>query len=84
MTGVGFLGAGAILREGEGIRGLTTAGHHLGRGGHRHGRGFRTYVIAVGCAALVLAGLLSMRVLRGRLLGRLLPPEEEDERENSA
>lgn len=25
VTGIGFLGAGAVIREGEGVRGLTTA-----------------------------------------------------------
>jgi putative Mg2+ transporter-C (MgtC) family protein len=25
VTGIGFLGAGAILREGDGVKGLTTA-----------------------------------------------------------
>jgi putative Mg2+ transporter-C (MgtC) family protein len=84
VTGVGFLGAGAILREGGGVRGLTTAATIWVVAAIGMAAGFGTYVIAVGCTALVLTGLISMRVLRRRLLRRLLPPEEEDEPENSA
>ncbi len=37
VSGIGFLGAGAILKYGTSIRGLTTAAS-LGRRGHWHGR----------------------------------------------
>ena len=38
VTGIGFLGAGAIIRQGLSIRGLTTAAGLWVVGGDRHGR----------------------------------------------
>ena len=37
VTGIGFLGAGAIIRDGLSVRGLTTAATTLGRCRDRHG-----------------------------------------------
>ena len=48
VTGIGFLGAGAIIRDGLSVRGLTTASHALGRRGGRHGVR-RRLLLAGGC-----------------------------------
>jgi len=40
--------------------------------------GFGVYVLAAGTTALVLVGLITMRMLRGRILRRLVTAEEED------
>lgn len=83
VTGVGFLGAGAILRDGGGIRGLTTAATIWVVAAIGMAAGFGAYVLAIGGTALVLLALLSMRLLRHWLLPRLLQPDEEDERRDS-
>ena len=36
MTGIGFLGAGVIMKEGLSVRGLTTSGIHMDNGGYRY------------------------------------------------
>lgn len=66
VTGVGFLGAGSILRQGEYVRGLTTAASiwvvaSLGRA-----VGFGYYSIAVFAAILVLLTLVLIRPLENR------------------
>jgi putative Mg2+ transporter-C (MgtC) family protein len=81
VTGVGFLGAGAILRAGGGIRGLTTAATIWVVAAIGMAAGFGAYVIAVGGTALVLGALIAMRFLRRRMLGFLLLREEDEEDE---
>lgn len=79
VTGIGFLGAGTILRGVSGVRGLTTAATIWVVAAIGMAAGFGTYVLAVGTAAIVLAALITMRVLRRRFLPRLIPADEEDE-----
>lgn len=81
VTGVGFLGAGAILREGGGIKGLTTAATIWVVAAIGMAAGFGVYVLAVGGTALVVGALVAMRFLRRRMLGFLLPAEEDEEEE---
>jgi len=78
VTGVGFLGAGAILREGGGVKGLTTAATIWVVAAIGMAAGFGVYILAVGTTALVLVGLITMRILRGRILRRLVPAQEEE------
>lgn len=82
VTGIGFLGAGAILREGGGIRGLTTAATIWVVAAIGMAAGFGFYVLAVGATGLVLVALVTMRVVRPRIL-RLLPGREDDYDEES-
>src|SRR5688572_6320215 len=72
VTGIGFLGAGAIMRTGSGIRGLTTAamiwvnaavGVAVGGGEHR------VAIIATIVAVVVLVALDPVE----RLIARLRP-----------
>ena len=80
VTGIGFLGAGTILREGGGIRGLTTAATIWVVAGIGMAAGFGFYVLAVGAAALVLLALVAMRLVRPHLL-RILPGQEDEDEE---
>lgn len=79
VTGIGFLGAGAILREGNGVKGLTTAATIWVVAAIGMAAGFGAYLIAAGCTLIVLVALISMRFLRTRLTGILLPTEEDEE-----
>lgn len=80
VTGIGFLGAGAILREAGGIRGLTTAATIWVVAAIGMAAGFGFYVLAVGSTALVLLALVAMRIIRPHLL-RVLPSRDEDDDE---
>jgi putative Mg2+ transporter-C (MgtC) family protein len=67
VTGIGFLGAGAILRQGFSIRGLTTAaGLWVAAAiGMAAGAGF--WVAAVATTAIVMIGLGPFRAVEGVL-----------------
>lgn len=67
VTGIGFLGAGAIIRQGLSVRGLTTAAGLwvVAAIGMAVGAGF--YAAALITTALVLVGLGPFRWLEGSL-----------------
>ncbi len=67
LTGIGFLGAGTILRQGEAIRGLTTAGSIWAAAGLGLAVGVGAYVGAVVGAVLVFAALTLLRSVESRL-----------------
>jgi putative Mg2+ transporter-C (MgtC) family protein len=71
VSGIGFLGAGAILRQGLNVRGLTTAATLwvVAAIGMAAGAGY--YFGAVATTALVLPALVLFRRLRGPLVSRL-------------
>jgi len=54
VTGIGFLGAGAILRSGENIHGLTTAATIWVNAAIGMAAGLGSYLVAAGAAALTL------------------------------
>jgi len=54
VTGIGFLGAGAILRSGENIHGLTTAATIWVNAAIGMAAGLGSYVVAAAAAALTL------------------------------
>lgn len=70
ITGIGFLGAGTIIRYGEEIRGLTTAASLwvLAAVGLAVGCGF--YSAAIATTVLVLMALLLLRRLENKILGK--------------
>jgi putative Mg2+ transporter-C (MgtC) family protein len=77
VTGIGFLGAGAILRSGMSVRGLTTAaslwvvaavGLAVGAGG---------YLLAGVTTGITLLALLVLRPVRGWLVRGLKQEREE-------
>src|SRR5687768_17948772 len=67
VTGIGFLGAGAIIRQGLSVRGLTTAATLwvVAAIGMAAGAGY--YSAAVVSTALVLVSLWPLRILAQRV-----------------
>lgn len=64
VTGVGFLGGGAILRHGASIRGLTTAASIWATCAVGVAVGTGRYVLSLGGTVLILATLVVLRALR--------------------
>lgn len=75
VTGIGFLGAGAIIREGLSVRGLTTAGSLwvVAAIGMASGAGY--WWAAVVATGLTILALGPLRFIAYRTL-RLMHPEE--------
>jgi putative Mg2+ transporter-C (MgtC) family protein len=75
VTGIGFLGAGAIIREGLSVRGLTTAATLwvVAAIGMACGAGW--YWAAVVTTLLTLFALWPLRVLAYRMIERVKPEE---------
>jgi putative Mg2+ transporter-C (MgtC) family protein len=75
VTGVGFLGAGAIIRQGLSVRGLTTAATLwvVAAIGMATGAGY--YSAATITTILVLFSLWPLRILAYRVVPRLRPEE---------
>jgi putative Mg2+ transporter-C (MgtC) family protein len=73
VTGIGFLGAGAIIRQGFAVRGLTTAATLwvVAAIGMASGAGY--YSAAVITTALVLVTLWPLRIVAFRVMTRLRP-----------
>jgi putative Mg2+ transporter-C (MgtC) family protein len=73
VTGIGFLGAGAIIRQGLSVRGLTTAATLwvVAAIGLTAGAGY--YSAAVMTTALVLVSLWPLRILAYRVMTRFRP-----------
>jgi putative Mg2+ transporter-C (MgtC) family protein len=75
VTGIGFLGAGAIIRQGLSVRGLTTAATLwvVAAVGLAAGAGY--YSAAVITTALVLIALYPLRIVAYRILHRFRPED---------
>jgi putative Mg2+ transporter-C (MgtC) family protein len=73
VTGIGFLGAGAIIRQGLSVRGLTTAATLWVVAGIGMAAGAGYYKGAVIATALVLFSLWPLRVVARTLLHRFRP-----------
>jgi putative Mg2+ transporter-C (MgtC) family protein len=75
VSGIGFLGAGAIIRQGLSVRGLTTAATLwvVAAIGMAAGAGY--YAAAMMTTVLVLVSLWPLRILTYRLSGRFRPEE---------
>lgn len=67
VTGVGFLGAGSILRQGGDIRGLTTAASIWVAAAIGMAIGFGYYVTGVIATVLVLPTLVLLRWVESKL-----------------
>jgi putative Mg2+ transporter-C (MgtC) family protein len=76
VTGIGFLGAGAIIREGLSVRGLTTAASLwiVAATGMAAGAGY--YWAAVVATALTIFALWPLRIISYRLIERFKPEED--------
>jgi putative Mg2+ transporter-C (MgtC) family protein len=73
VSGIGFLGAGAILKDGVIIRGLTTAASLWATAAVGLAAGAGEYVIAVVAAAIILVSLWPINALAERLHGSSSP-----------
>ena len=75
VTGIGFLGAGAIIRQGLSVRGLTTAASMwvVAAIGIATGAGY--YSAAVITTVVVLLSLWPLRIVAFRMFERLRPGE---------
>jgi putative Mg2+ transporter-C (MgtC) family protein len=70
VTGIGFLGGGAILRHGASIRGLTTAASIWATAALGVAVGAGRYLLAVGATVLILITLVGLRAVRNVLRRR--------------
>lgn len=61
VTGIGFLGAGSILRQGEDIKGLTTAASIWIAAAIGMAAGFGYYLTAIVSTVLVLITVVGLR-----------------------
>jgi putative Mg2+ transporter-C (MgtC) family protein len=66
VTGVGFLGAGAILRQGEAVKGLTTAATIWVVASLGMAVGFGYFVLAIVATILVVVTLVVLRPIEDR------------------
>ena len=71
VTGIGFLGAGAIIRQGTDIRGLTTAASLWTAAAIGMAVGAGYYFGAVATTVVVIVALYALRELRNLLISRL-------------
>jgi putative Mg2+ transporter-C (MgtC) family protein len=67
VTGVGFLGAGSILRQGEEVRGLTTAASIWVTASIGMAVGFGYFAVAAFTTVLVAVVLVALKPLEERL-----------------
>jgi putative Mg2+ transporter-C (MgtC) family protein len=75
VSGIGFLGAGAIIRQGLSVRGLTTAATLWVVAAIGMAAGVGYYEAAVATTALVLITLWPLRIMAYRLSTRVRPEE---------
>lgn len=68
VTGIGFLGAGAIIRQGPTVRGLTTAASLWAVSAIGMAIGLGLYAITLVTAAAVLISLSLLRVIERRII----------------
>lgn len=84
VTGVGFLGAGVILREHGSIIGLTTAATLWTTAGIGLAVGYRMYTLAA-MVSLIVFGLLALHHVPGfNRVKRKAPGLQDDQVRNSA
>jgi putative Mg2+ transporter-C (MgtC) family protein len=70
VSGIGFLGAGAILKEGATIRGLTTAASLWAVAAVGMAAGVGAWGVAVTATVVVILSLWPLRLIAGRFVGR--------------
>jgi len=69
ITGIGFLGAGAIMKEGDGVKGLTTAASVWVACGIGLAIGCGFYLGSIFCTVLALVTLFFLRHFEGMIFG---------------
>lgn len=71
MGGIGFLGAGTILRHGAGIRGLTTAATLWCTAAVGLACGFGMFIVALGATVVMILSLVGLRKLEAIIPSRI-------------
>jgi putative Mg2+ transporter-C (MgtC) family protein len=84
VTGVGFLGAGSILRQGEDVRGLTTAASIWVAAAIGMAVGYGYYATAIVSALLVLLTLILLRQIEVRFFPAKRNRRHGDPKEGTA
>lgn len=74
VTGIGFIGGGAILKERGAIKGLTTAAGLWASAALGLAAGAGLYVLGVAGAAIILLTLIALRGIEARFPRRALEP----------
>ncbi len=69
VTGIGFLGAGAIIRSGRSVHGLTTAAAIWVAAGVGMAGGFGYFILAGTATLIVLAALVLLQSVEDMLAG---------------
>jgi putative Mg2+ transporter-C (MgtC) family protein len=69
VSGIGFLGAGAILKEGANIRGLTTAASLWVVAAVGMAVGAGAWIVAIAITVLVVVSLWPLRLVTDRFIG---------------
>jgi putative Mg2+ transporter-C (MgtC) family protein len=77
VTGIGFLGAGAIIERGISVRGLTTAATLWVCAAIGMAAGTGDYTVALISTALVLVSLGPLKLVSARFVSRVRPDEAE-------
>ena len=80
VTGVGFLGAGSILRQGEAVKGLTTAASIWVAASIGMAVGFGYYFLSVVTTVLVLVTLVALRPVEERVFPQRRNRRHDDPR----
>ena len=70
VSGIGFLGAGAILKYGVNVRGLTTAASLWAVAAVGMAAGAGAWGVALGATVIVIVSLGPARFIEKRLFGR--------------
>ena len=81
VTGIGFLGAGAIMRTDSGIQGLTTAATVWVNAAVGMAAGAGAYALAITTTATALAALLVLTPVERMLARRVAAPERDGNRD---
>jgi putative Mg2+ transporter-C (MgtC) family protein len=76
VSGIGFLGAGAILKDGIVVRGLTTAASLWATAAIGMAAGAAEYILAIAATVIVLFSLGPINSISDRLRGRRAPIED--------
>lgn len=78
VTGIGFLGAGLIFREGYSVRGVTTAATIWAAAAVGIAVGIEAYIVAI-FASLIAVILLELRVITKNIRPAVSNGEDEDD-----
>ncbi|HEX6548869.1 MAG TPA: MgtC/SapB family protein [Candidatus Dormibacteraeota bacterium] len=78
-TGIGFIGAGAVLRSGRSVQGLTTAATIWVVAAVGVAAGLGYLILATATAVLLLLSLVGLKVVEDRFLSGIMMEERRTE-----